>query len=605
MSVIPPGLYEGGDVDYSTTTTLRIAAGKYVVQDTANGFGMILRDPDATEIDCSSLFPVATQKDWYVGLRITYTTGSATTCEFFMTDVLPLDKHLVGKDELVFCQVTLHASDTGLNQATITPLAGSAPKPYPERVTSGSVLSTDREFGLLDNVSAYRIPSSDEKDALVGDPGSPSASNRFITSSYMSSHKKSVGHVSSVTISSNIKFQLIGDIYIGKSTISSSVKSFIKIVQDVYSNSPYVNSDGAIVSVDFLKTSNDITIIVPSTHADSFGFYTNPWVYLSVSSGSIDNDTVACVHSRRINISDGENYLSSLGFAVSNSAIHAEDILSKKEGNANDRWTLSSGTIQDALQTLLSHINDTRIDTQTIPTDEYVLLYRSGGIFSNNLVSEDTVSIYMGVKTYFILQGGFWDAGTGQIRSSILETSDVSILGIRNGGFFSAFAHNMSSGTYMGYVTNDFYTLSPWHSTINSQGTGINIRGDSYASIYSNSKISMYPSEGLEITGSLFNIPKTVASSSGVLSIDADLSNNYSLYLGENITSITVSNNDNGKIIRLYVSSSGSYTMDGFPVAWNWETGTTIPISFSNGDTKIIEVSFGFGGTFARIVSEF
>jgi hypothetical protein len=290
---------------------------------------------------------------------------------------------------------------------------------------------------------------------------------------------------------------------------------------------------------------------------------------------------------------------------VSNSAIHAEDILSKKEGNANDRWTLSSGTIQDALQTLLSHINDTRIDTQTIPTDEYVLLYRSGGIFSNNLVSEDTVSIYMGVKTYFILQGGFWDAGTGQIRSSILETSDVSILGIRNGGFFSAFAHNMSSGTYMGYVTNDFYTLSPWHSTINSQGTGINIRGDSYASIYSNSKISMYPSEGLEITGSLFNIPKTVASSSGVLSIDADLSNNYSLYLGENITSITVSNNDNGKIIRLYVSSSGSYTMDGFPVAWNWETGTTIPISFSNGDTKIIEVSFGFGGTFARIVSEF
>lgn len=465
MSVIPPGLYEGGDVDYSTTTTLRIAAGKYVVQDTANGFGMILRDPDATEIDCSSLFPVVTQKDWYVGLRITYTTGSVTTCEFFMTDVLPLDQHFVGKDELVFCKVTLHVSDTGLNQATFTPLDGAVPKPYPKRSSSGSVLSTDRDLGLLDNVSAYGIPSSDEKDALGGYPSvtPPSSANKFMTQSFLSENYRVVRSSQSVTITGNVKFQLSGTIYVGKGTSYVNVRPLFELSQYEYDTTPFMAS-GAMVTVDRLRTSDDLTTLVPSTHADVDGFYENPWVYLTSSAGSIPNSTIRCLCMEKKTVSDDLNIFSSLPMTGRFVSPHSETAYSLAAGTPSaepyNRWTLSSGDLQSALEDLLAAINETQIDLRTI--SGYQLVYRSGGYGADSSLPVNASSVYMGSGSYIVLNGAYID-GSSHVISSPSGTANVTIFGTRSGGFFMAYAASVSASTDLGTITSiGAATTDPW-----------------------------------------------------------------------------------------------------------------------------------------------
>jgi hypothetical protein len=494
MSVIPPGLYAGGDVDYSTTTTLRIAAGKYVVQDTANGFGMILRDPDATEIDCSSLFPVATQKDWYVGLRITYTTGSATTCEFFMTDVLPLDQHFVGKDELVFCQVTLHAADTGLNQATITPLVGASPKPYPKRASSGSVLSTDRDLGLLDNVSAYGIPSSDEKDALVGYPSTtpPSSSNKFMTQSLLSENYRVVRSSQSVAITGNVKFQLNGTIYVGTGSASEDVRPLFELSQNEYDTSPFMAS-GAMVTVDGLRTSDDLTVLVPSTHADSDGFYDDPWVYLTSSAGSIPNSTIRCLCMEKKTALDDLSVFSSLPMTGRFVAPHAESSYSLGAGSPSsepyNRWTLSSGDLQSALEDLLAAVNETQIDLRAI--SGYKLVYRSGGYGADSSIPVNSISVYMGSGSYVVVSGAYIN-GSDHVISSPAGTANVNIFGVRSGGFFMAYKSSATASTDLGTVISiSAPTTDPWDKVFEFDSTyGMAFASDSERlSIYAETRV--------------------------------------------------------------------------------------------------------------------
>jgi len=181
LAMLPPGIYSGGDVDYDSTTELRIWGGDFVLSDVVSGFSLMVQDTDQTIIDCSSLFPAVGDQTWYVGVRTDYATGVDTTGEYFFTDTPPSANQLIGRDGLVYYEVEIHDSDTGLNQATFTDMFGSAkPTPYPLRATEGAVLSTDRDLGFITNVQAYGLPTSDEKDALDG-AASPSSTNVFAT----------------------------------------------------------------------------------------------------------------------------------------------------------------------------------------------------------------------------------------------------------------------------------------------------------------------------------------------------------------------------------------------------------------------------------------
>jgi hypothetical protein len=496
-SVVPPGLYNGGDVDYSTTTTLRIAAGTYVVQDTSNGFGLLLRDPDTATIDCSSLFPAASTKTWYVGVHIDYTTGSDTTCEYYFTDVTPSAGHYVGKDALVFAQVVIHSADTGLDQATISMLGCATPTAYPLRSSSGSVLSTDRELGLVTNVQAYGFPSSDEKDAFGGYPASPvpSTSNKFMTQAYLA-NKSAARDFQSVTISSNIKFQLSGDIYIGDGSTSASVRPWFVLLENVYDTTPYTLTDGSLVKIDYMKNSSDTTTLVPSTHADADGFYSNPWVYLTSSGGSIPNDTIACLCTKKVTIADDPTELDSIAWSSANIGCHSELSTIKEAGTDGsepyDRWTISAGSLQTALEAILSAVNQTQVDLRSFAsTSDFKRIFRGGTIAADSGIGAGTPSIYVSRGAWVALMGGYIDA-SGIIYSSPTATSDVCIFGGKSDGFFFAFKDGASTSSNMGSV-NDIdgtesvtwdFSYSGDHSTSrhNFYGdfltTGTNIHND-------------------------------------------------------------------------------------------------------------------------------
>lgn len=476
MSIAPPGLYDGGVVDYSTTTTLRIAAGTYVLRDVSNGYGLVLRDTDAATIDCSSLFPAASTKTWYVGVRATYTTGSDTTCEYYITDVAPSTEHFVGKDALITTTVTINASDTGLDQSTFTVLSGAKPTAYPLRSSEGAVLSTDREFGFVNNVQAYGIPSPDERDALEGYPSSssPDAANPFLTKAYLSGDA-SVNDYQSVTISSNVKFQLSGDIYVGKGTTSASVRPWFRLLSSVYDTSPYELSDGSLVTVDYLKTSSDATTIVPSTHADADGFYSNPWVYLTSSGGAIPNSTIACLCTQKITIEDGPDELASVALASSNISPHAEVTKMKAAGTDTaepyDRWTIDAGTLQDALEAILAGLNQTQVDLRSFASSsDFKRIFRGGTVAADSGIGAGTPSVYVSRGCWVAVTGAHINS-SGVITSSPVEGTDVAIFGIKSDGVFFAFKDNVTTGSSLGTVDSiDGTTSATWDCSYASIG---------------------------------------------------------------------------------------------------------------------------------------
>ena len=84
----------------------------------------------------------------------------------------------------------------------------------------------------------------------------------------------------------------------------------------------------------------------------------------------------------------------------------------------------------------------------------------------------------------------------------------------------------------------------------------------------------------------------TVTSSSGVLNIDFNDSNNFYIELTENLTSITVSNataGQSGSIFIAQPSSGGPYTVGGWASAFLFSGGTAPTITATNSKTDRID----------------
>jgi hypothetical protein len=84
----------------------------------------------------------------------------------------------------------------------------------------------------------------------------------------------------------------------------------------------------------------------------------------------------------------------------------------------------------------------------------------------------------------------------------------------------------------------------------------------------------------------------TVTSSSGVLNIDFNDSNNFYIELTENLTSITVSNataGQSGSIFIAQPASGGPYTVGGWVAAFLFSGGTAPTITATNSKTDRID----------------
>ena len=84
----------------------------------------------------------------------------------------------------------------------------------------------------------------------------------------------------------------------------------------------------------------------------------------------------------------------------------------------------------------------------------------------------------------------------------------------------------------------------------------------------------------------------TVTSSSGVLNIDFNASNNFYIELSENITSVTVSNataGQSGSIFIAQPASGGPYTVGGWDGAFKFSGGTAPTITATNSKTDRVD----------------
>ena len=150
-----------------------------------------------------------------------------------------------------------------------------------------------------------------------------------------------------------------------------------------------------------------------------------------------------------------------------------------------------------------------------------------------------------------------------------------------------------------------------------ARGTYSNLNG-SVADIqegeicYATDQDKLYVKEGSSLVSTQANVPAdnavtgtaqtftagqrgeitTVTSSSGVLNIDFNDSNNFYIELTENLTSITVSNataGQSGSIFIAQPASGGPYTVGGWAAAFLFSGGTAPTITATNSKTDRID----------------
>jgi hypothetical protein len=84
----------------------------------------------------------------------------------------------------------------------------------------------------------------------------------------------------------------------------------------------------------------------------------------------------------------------------------------------------------------------------------------------------------------------------------------------------------------------------------------------------------------------------TLTSSSGVLAVDFDASNNFYIELSENLTSVTASNataGQSGSIFIAQPSSGGPFTVGGWAAAFLFSGGTAPTITATNSKTDRVD----------------
>jgi len=119
---------------------------------------------------------------------------------------------------------------------------------------------------------------------------------------------------------------------------------------------------------------------------------------------------------------------------------------------------------------------------------------------------------------------------------------------------------------------------------LNDADIGVNVQGYDADNAVTDATQTFTAGQRGEIT--------TLTSSSGVLAIDFDASNNFYIELSENLTSITASNataGQSGSIFIAQPSSGGPYTVGGWAAAFLFSGGTAPTITATNSKTDRVD----------------
>lgn len=461
IATVPPGLFSGGNVDYSTATQLRIWGGIFLLRDDVNGFGLLVRDTAQTLIDCSSIYPAVGDQAWYVGVSATYETGVETVGKYFFTDSPPTANQLTGKSGLVYYQVNIHDGDTGLDQADFSDLFSSAkPTPYPLRGTQGSVLSTDRDLGLITNVQAYSIPTKDEKDGLVGYPTAPTSSNKLITQGLLSSTVKGVCRDVSYTINSG-RIQLSGFIYVGKGNGTTPMQ-YLSLWDSVLLSKPATTgANGSKIRVISAYLSDDATPLVPSVHADANGYCENPVFYCTTDEGAPSGVGVILSYIERTNLGSEPTYYSSPAGMGPFRLGQVEDVLSKAFESISGRWSFpSTDRLDDTLKNLLDAVDSLHVDDRSLSgSTSWKLLYRNNSELTDDNLPAGSQSIYSAYGGYMVLTGPVYASVDHIYSSSNAAGETASILVLINNTVFLAISGTLTASADLGYVSINSWDL--------------------------------------------------------------------------------------------------------------------------------------------------
>jgi|GEM_PF-5041100 len=269
-----------------------------------DAYALSIREVSDVQIDLSgtSLIPIPAGVTYlYPYITAQYQIGSTTVVTYDVSDEDPYNVASSNYDMNVIkigrIPVTPGSSIISFditNPLVIADVFSGRRLPAPTQDQTGAGLVWgDSRWGYLDSISAWRIPSNDQKEGMDA-ANSPDTSNPFATMDDVAN--KYVAEPASELInidplgSNPVKVTLTGDWYVGKGGDSSDASKYFKLASDydglLHPNKhewepAYFEEDQGGLRVFRLWLTGGATAMRPSTDADSEGFYNNPVLEIS------------------------------------------------------------------------------------------------------------------------------------------------------------------------------------------------------------------------------------------------------------------------------------------------------------------------------------
>lgn len=263
------------------------------------------------------------------------------------------------------------------------------------------------------------------------------------------------------------KIQLTGKIvYVGLGIVGTA-NDFLSLRAYQDMKTPLKSATNVLYKISAIYDSTDDHELIPSSEADTEGFYTSPWVYISTSyTGDL---SILYGEKSTLDTLD-QTPASAISLAMAFLENHGDNILGKAIADSPD--SLTAGTVTEQVTATLGLIND-RIETinpngSTTP----VLLWRSHGVTSDANVTPETVSIYFADWNFCIIIGGYvsgLDVGDMFVFTSGNDAGNVTVylFGDTN---YNGVTNVLSAGTAFESDDSNWATFILENNNVNLSG---------------------------------------------------------------------------------------------------------------------------------------
>lgn len=378
-----------------------------VFRDRMNGYGVVVREGDDVTFDMSGRFSdggaiPAGGEVWIVYAEITYSTGSTSGLYYVASYGFA-----VPDNGIVLAKITMPEGATSIQNSHIDTSVMMTPY-VTESVDGGYPYPCDKGTGLMSAAQGYRLPSYNQKKGLNAAPTSITAANPVVTKADVLDKYFGEPTVESFSLGvAASKIQLSGSYYISNSSGTAYPSLYFDVRQSgsAFVVPMYSPTYGLRVYVGGVKDSSDTTSLNPSVHADSQGFYSNPWLYFVDEDGTpISIQTFSIVSYKKKQYSGILQAPAQL-IPLTNppsKTTHSSDVFDRAHVDSPD--SLTARSLSSQIDQILSLIND-RIETnypESSPsTNDWDLIWRS----HNGVGSSVETNIYWQYNRLIILNG--------------------------------------------------------------------------------------------------------------------------------------------------------------------------------------------------------